>query len=427
MQKGSIKLPFEQLAPGMVLAGPITHPATRQTIWAAGTILTRTHLDAMRAMQLSFVQVLDFEGREKLGNFVPPEEETPKEAKKMEQPFRQAIQWAKESREGIEKVATTIGKALPHVKTSGPLTPPPKAARPPKAMQKAIGHEVLVRNVNIVRQIGEQVKHSVSLNFQQVDTCVQHTIHKIIANKDLINSLVDLRVYDEYTYSHSANVMSLALVTGYALKYSPEKLRVLGIGALLHDLGKNMVPDEVLNKPGRLTPEEFEVMRTHPSNGVMLLNHYSWANTEIRNIVFQHHEKLDGTGYPMKVKGEGISEMARIVSVVDFYDALISERVYKKGLPPHVAYQAILDSMPSHFDPRIVQAFQAFIVPFPVNSLVLLNSGQIAKVLKVNRKHLLRPLILLEGKKIDLEKERRLAINTMVDPASPQAQQAFPL
>ncbi|HEY9766133.1 MAG TPA: HD domain-containing phosphohydrolase, partial [Chroococcales cyanobacterium] len=147
-------------------------------------------------------------------------------------------------------------------------------------------------------------------------------------------------------------------------------------------------------------------------------NSYSWVNNEIRNMVFQHHEKLDGSGYPMHLAGDSISEMAKIVSVVDFYDALISERVYKKGLPPNVAYQAIIDSIPAHFDPRIVQAFQTFIVPYPVNSFVQLNTGETAKVLKVNRKNLMRPLLSIDEQKVDLEKDRKRSIVSLVVPTA---------
>ncbi|HBN07517.1 MAG TPA: hypothetical protein DD435_02345 [Cyanobacteria bacterium UBA8530] len=410
MQKGSIKISTSDLQPGMILAEPVCHPATFQTIWNVGTVLTPKHVELIRQMNPPGIKVVDFQGSEKFKGFHPPLAKEP--PKSEASPFKQAVQWAGSS---FKEVGSSLKEAAVR------KAPPPKLSIPkpsPRFKAGAIGHEVLVRNVALVRLIGDQIRSSAEINLQQVDACVQTTIHKIIANKDLINSLSDLRVYDEYTYSHSANVMSLALVTGFAMKYSADKLRVLGIGALLHDLGKNLVPDEVLNKPGRLTTEEMDIMKTHPGNGVMLLNSYSWVNNEIRNMVFQHHEKLDGTGYPMHLAGDSISEMAKIVSVVDFYDALISERVYKKGLPPNVAYQAILDSIPAHFDPRIVQAFQTFIVPYPVNCFVQLNTGEIAKVLKVNRKNLMRPLLSIDGKKVDLEKDRQRSIVCLVVPTA---------
>ncbi|HEY9766402.1 MAG TPA: hypothetical protein V6C82_08545, partial [Chroococcales cyanobacterium] len=236
MQKGSIKISTSDLQPGMILAEPVCHPATFQTIWNVGTVLTPKHVELIRQMNPPGIRVVDFEGSAKFLEFTPPEAKEPKESEFS--PFKQAVQWASSS---IKEAAAR--KTLP--------PSPPKIAFPkpsPRFKAGAIGHEVLVRNVALVRLIGDQIRSSAEINLQQVDACVQTTIHKIIANKDLINSLSDLRVYDEYTYSHSANVMSLALVTGFAMKYSADKLRVLGIGALLHDLGKNLVPDEVLNK-----------------------------------------------------------------------------------------------------------------------------------------------------------------------------------
>lgn len=370
--EGSSKIPLDQIKPGMILAEPVYHPINHQLVWNVGMALNQKQIAILRQMQITHLRVVDFHAQ-------------PSET-----------------------------KAIPVKPVSRPVPKPPHVLRSAPAL-KAVGNEVLVRNVTMVRQIGEQVRQAHQMDFKQVDSCVQTTIQKIVANKELLNSLVDLRVYDEYTYSHSANVMSLALVTGYALQYPPEKLRILGVGALLHDIGKNMIPDAVLNKPGKLDPEELEIMRTHPSHGVMILNDYQWATSEIRNIVFQHHEKLDGTGYPLKLKGERISEMAKIVSVVDFYDALISDRCYKKGLPPNVAYQAILDSVNSHFDPKMVQAFQRFIVPYPVNAIVWLNTGQRAKVIQVNRQQLLRPVVQIEGQRIDLAQSRQYSITNLAN------------
>lgn len=386
-----------ELAPGMVLAEPIMHPYTRQVIWMSGTTLTAQHVLLLQQMDLKHLRVLDL-------GFVPPPEAPGAPGSTVPAPRRTPAPSA--------SGATVSGATH--------MAPRPRAEAPSARgvpfRPQTIRTEVMERNVQTIRQIQQQIKSSTRLDIQAVDQSVQATIQKIVANQELLHSLIDLRVYDEYTYAHSSNVMSLALVVGAAMGYSIERLRILGIGALLHDIGKSMVPESILHKPGRLTKEEFNLMATHPANGIMLLAGYSWAIPEIKNIVFQHHEKFDGSGYPMRLSGAAISEMARIVSVVDVYDALISNRPYKKGLPPNVVYQAILDGARNHFDPRIVSAFTTFIVPYPVDSLVVLNTGQVARVARVARHQLMRPVIELEGQLIDLARNDRYAIVTMHQP-----------
>ncbi|MBO9539160.1 HD-GYP domain-containing protein [bacterium] len=412
------KLMPQDLAPGMVLAEPVCHPFTRQVIWTSGTALTQHHIILLQRMELRAVRVIDMEGAPKGGVSLEGEGEallskavSPAEAPK-DPPV---LRFTKPSAHG----ATSTNPTQPPrpAKASASAPAPRPSAKGTQFKPQAIRNEVLERNVQTIKHLHSQVKQSNRIDIQSVDQSVQSTIQRIVTNKELLNSLIDLRVYDEYTYSHSSNVMSLALVVGAALGYSPERLRILGIGALLHDVGKAMIPESILHKPGKLTEEEFNIMATHPANGIMLLSGYAWANTEIKNVVFQHHEKFDGSGYPMKLSGTAISEFARIVSVVDVYDALISDRPYKKGLPPNVVYQAIINGAGNHFDPRIVQAFVKFIVPYPVNCYVELNTGQIARVVRVTRPHLMRPLIELEGSLVDLSKDPRFTIVHMHKPA----------
>ncbi|MNX81967.1 Cyclic di-GMP phosphodiesterase response regulator RpfG [compost metagenome] len=207
--------------------------------------------------------------------------------------------------------------------------------------------------------------------------------------------------------------MSLSLLMGVTLGYTPAQLRMLGIGALLHDIGKNQIPDFILNKPAKLTEAEFNVMKSHPEKGLRLIENYRWATPEIKGIIMHHHEKWAGGGYPYNLKGTNIPEMARVVAVCDVWDALISNRVYKKGMPPERAYKIILEGMDTHFERRMVWAFQHFIVPYPKNALVVLNSGEVAKVVKVNREACQLPVVELEGQLIDLAKHGRLQVSDL--------------
>lgn len=424
------KVPLFELSPGMVLAEPVCHPFTRQVIWASGTALTDQHIAMLRKMDLGGLKVVDFAQRSPELSSSPLA--TPRVAP---EPVRTPDP---ASASGTATPATPATPAAPvrysltrptEASKSKPPAPrahgaaqantPWKRPVPQNEIYKphAVKHEVMQRNLDTVKHITAQAKQASKIDIRAVDSSVQTTIQRIVTNKELLESLIDLRVYDEYTYAHSSNVMSLALVVGHALGFPPEKLRILGIGALLHDIGKAMVPEAILHKPGKLTEEEFNIMATHPANGIMMLASYGWATTDIKNIVFQHHEKFNGSGYPMKLSGSAISEMARIVSVVDVYDALISDRPYKVGLPPNVVYQAIINGSGEHFDPRIVQAFVRFIVPYPTGCQVLLNTGQIARVVRVSHSDLMRPVIDLEGQLIDLTRDGRFAIVNMHRPA----------
>ncbi|MEB3187816.1 MAG: HD domain-containing phosphohydrolase [bacterium] len=424
-----------ELRPGMILAQNVVHPYTRQTIWAAGTLLNDHHITLLQRIQTGAIKVLaqpDTVSGDPSRDPAPgtdPGADPPPLVRAPEMPLQSAstgpLQRAPE-RPASPQAPSPVRKLPANRPTPGPAVKRLPAARPVASQPagstfrpKIIRHEVMERNLKTIEHIQSQIKQGQALDIRSVDTTVQQTIQRIVTNRELLNSLIDLRVYDEYTYAHSSNVMSLSLVVGAALGYPVERLRILGIGALLHDIGKSMVPEAILHKPGKLTADEFRIMATHPANGIMLLSPYAWATQDIRNIVFQHHEKYDGSGYPLGIKGDAIAEFSRIVSVVDVYDALISNRPYKKGLPPNVVYEAILHGAGTHFDPRIVEAFTRFIVPYPAQSWVVLNTGQLARVVQVNRQALDRPIIDLEGTIVDLTRRPEWSIRTIHQPHDP--------
>ena len=419
----------------MILAQNVVHPYTRQTIWTVGTALSDHHISLLQRIQTGAIKVLAQErppapkAAPEPDLMAPPADPPPlvrAPAVPVDVPGTDSLLRSSSPHTPVRPTASPPAAPrklpanrpvpTPSLKRVLPARTTPDPAGAGTFRPKIIRHEVMERNLRTIQHIHAQVKQGQALDIRSVDHTVQQTIQRIVTNKELLNSLIDLRVYDEYTYAHSSNVMSLSLVVGAALGYSVDRMRVLGIGALLHDIGKSMVPEAILHKPGKLTAEEFRIMATHPANGIMLLSPYAWATQDIRNIVFQHHEKFDGSGYPLGIKGDAIAEFSRIVSVVDVYDALISNRPYKKGLPPNVVYEAIVHGAGTHFDPRIVEAFTRFIVPYPAQAWVVLSTGQLAHVVQVNRMHLDRPLVDLEGTLIDLTQHPSLFIRTIHQP-----------
>lgn len=411
----SILAPIAELQPGMILAEPVYHPASFQQLLGPGTVLDPTSIYMLMRSGVDNVPIFTFQNPDSAPEPVPgPDPGLPRRA--MTGPLGNPFKLSSDNHAPAQSPARprqtgSLGRALgmPQRSTTPPK-PDPMAGRFTESKLSKLAKDVTTQNLSSIRSIQQKYEESAAIDFQAADDCVQSTITQIVNNKELLNSLCDLRVYDEYTYAHSANVMSLSLLMGVTLGYTPAQLRLLGIGALLHDIGKNQIPDFILNKPAKLTEAEFNVMKTHPEKGLRLIENYRWATPDIKGIVMHHHEKWAGGGYPHNLHGTHIPEMARVVAVCDVWDALISNRVYKKGMPPERAYKIILEGMDSHFERRMVWAFQHFIVPYPKNALVVLNSGEVAKVAKVNREACQLPVIELEGQLIDLAKHGRLQV-----------------
>jgi len=204
-------------------------------------------------------------------------------------------------------------------------------------------------------------------------------------------SVARLKSHDDYTYLHSMAVCGLMISLGKTLGLNEQQLRRVGMGGLLHDVGKAAVPLDILNKPTKLTEEEFNVMRQHPIIGAQILMEAD-ADADLLDIALHHHERYDGNGYPHGLKGEQITRFARMAAVCDVYDALTSTRVYRKGWTPAEAMHNML-SWRGHFDSHLLNSFVRTIGIYPVGSLVRLASGRVALVVKAGEKSLLRPCV----------------------------------
>ncbi|MBM3274632.1 MAG: HD-GYP domain-containing protein [Candidatus Sericytochromatia bacterium] len=400
----SIRTPIEKVRPGMVLAEPVFHPTTMQMLLSAGTPISHQNISLLLRSGVQTISVI---------NFAPTKADGAAQTRQMPNMFKGGAPQANPGtgdypgfggmfKQEAAKGTPTVARALPRFS---------------ETRLEQVAKEVVTRNFQTIREVEAQFSYSAKIDFEKVDNCVQTTIREIILNKELLESLADLRIYDEYTYAHSANVMSFALLMGVTLGYNYEQLRTLGTGAMLHDVGKTLIPDFILHKPGKLTEAEFEVMRSHPDRGLKAIQSYKWAVPDVKAIVLHHHERFNGTGYPHGLKGRDIPEMARVVGLCDVYDALVAKRMYKAGIPPYQAYQIILNSMNVHFEARMVWAFQNFIVPYPKNCVVVLSSGDIAKVTQVNRDDPLRPVVEMEnGQIVDLTKQGKLVVTDIYRP-----------
>lgn len=254
---------------------------------------------------------------------------------------------------------------------------------------------------------------------KELSSIVNSIVADLLNKEDLTYNLLDFKEYDNYTYQHSLNVAVLSISTGISMQLSENKLNEIGMAGVLHDIGKKSIPLEILNKPDKLTKEEFEIIKTHPSNAVDILK--NMVSSEVLRTIEEHHEKLDGTGYPYEKKVDNISFYAKILSISDVYDALTSDRPYRKAVFPNEVVEYLMGCVDKHFDYDILKYFLKIIFPYPVGTFVKLSNEKLAVVIKNHSENILRPVVRTVnndgtvGEDIDLLSDKNYMNITIVD------------
>lgn len=227
----------------------------------------------------------------------------------------------------------------------------------------------------------------------QLRQAVSTVVDELLQNPRALVNLQDIRTADQYTLGHSVNVCVLSILLGVSLGYSAPQLHELGMGALMHDIGKLAIPDEILNKPDRLTAEEFAIMSRHTTIGWEMLSAQPEISYVSAAVALQHHERWRGGGYPRSLQGEEIHEYARICAVADCYDAMTADRVYRKGFSPERALKVMTELTADYYEPVLLQLFADCIAIYPVGSMVELTGGYLAVVVAVERGRQWRPRV----------------------------------
>jgi HD-GYP domain-containing protein (c-di-GMP phosphodiesterase class II) len=251
-------------------------------------------------------------------------------------------------------------------------------------------------------------------HFSPVVDSVNTIVDEVLAGKIPSGGLAEISTTDAYTFAHSIDVCAFSVYMGLNYGYKKKSLLKLGIGSILHDLGKTRVPLEILNKPGRLTDEEMAEIKNHPAFGYsMLLESWSDQISEASlEIVLNHHERNNGSGYPRGLRGDEISDMPVICALADVYSAVTTDRVYRKAFPANEAYEMIMTYGDNEFRMRLVRLFASCVHPYPVDTLVVLSTEKTAQVTAANRNLPFRPVVtMLESReRIDLSKELSVVI-----------------
>lgn len=260
------------------------------------------------------------------------------------------------------------------------------------AEERAQAKRILSSSKQAVTSMFREVRMGKALNAEAAMPLVEEISASVARNESALISLIRLKSKDDYTYMHSVAVCALMIALAKELKLTEAETKQAGLAGLLHDLGKAAVSLEVLNKPGALTNDEFVLVKQHPALGHEMLLTANFQDQITLDVCLHHHEKVDGSGYPHGLKDEQISIYAKMGAVCDVYDAITSNRPYKKGWEPGVSLQRMAN-WKGHFDELIFKAFVKSVGIYPVGSAVMLKSGRLAVVIDQNPTSLLTPIV----------------------------------
>lgn len=307
-----------------------------------------------------------------------------------------------------------------------------KKSSPNRGVRQQKAHKLIGEAKGLVRKVLTETFEGKAIEVAPFEDLADNMIEAALLDDDAFRCVSALRTKDAYLLEHSVNVAFLLVTFGKHLGLDKNILKQLAVGGILHDIGKVKVNNEILHKPGRLTPDEFEHMKLHQVYAKDIIKDVEGLSDISRDVCLMHHEKLDGKGYPNGLEGEQIPRHGRMSCIVDIYDALTATRCYKEAMSPAAAFKILLSLTPFHLDSSLVYEFIRCVGVYPAGSLVELSDGRIGIVWDSKNRDALHPVVkcfyslkhrrftevvMLDMKKTDLNIERGISPSTLdVDP-----------
>ncbi|MFA5881824.1 MAG: HD-GYP domain-containing protein [Eubacteriales bacterium] len=277
-----------------------------------------------------------------------------------------------------------------------------------------VPQKIFHETVKVLEDVKVRVTDGKSFDAYTVNEVTHELVEQIIANEMPFAEMVRMKLTENSVSEHMVDVSMLSIMTGKAMGMDKLDMRFLGFAALLHDVGKIFVPAEILAKPAKLNESEMRVVKKHPQIGFDILSNIEGINKHTLSVVLQHHERLDGSGYPFGLQGKSIKLFSRIVAISDIYTAVIREKSYRPRIPIYEAGELLWSDAGAKLDRKLTSTFLRHVVTFPLRSTVKLNNGAVGKVVYQNSDFPTRPIVSVDGEMTDLSESTTLFVSELL-------------
>lgn len=396
------KVELSMLKEGMILGSPVVDSTGIIELLSRGTVLTKRHIELISRLDIAVLEILDSIDEE-VASVDLDLNKLKSEAEKNGDAF------------DVDKLSSVL------VEIEKQVYPP----APRNAVNRNMEVNVLTGEGNIPidvrhekaihesQMIFDRIRNYGELDLEHIRSNVEELLPDMIRNNDVLMRLNQLKRIDDYTFQHSLRVSILATMIGKWMGFTQIELLELGEAALLYDIGKMSIPEFVLKKNAEVTPDEYELIKKHPQFGYSILLKTPGVTANMKYAALHHHERMDGSGYPLRLKSGQIHEFAKIIMVCDVFDAMISDRPYKKGICPLLAADYLLWSSGKLFDGEVCYIFVKKLAEYFIGKNVRLSNGNEGKIVYIDENYPTRPIVQCGNQFYDLIKDRTINVEIL--------------